>query len=70
MVALFLLNAIRWRIQLGTHGGNISAQHGRKLMQMICRFIFLSEDEILYIIDEDGRRNDSAGMSLAFQPLH
>lgn len=50
---LSILNAIRWRKWLGTHGGNISAQHGRKCTPIICRFIFFSGDEILYIVNED-----------------
>lgn len=41
-----------------------------KCMPVIGKCIFLSRDEILYIVDEDSRRNDSTGMSLAFQPLY
>lgn len=48
----FCLNAIRWRKWLGTHGGNVSARHGRKCTAIICPVIFLS-DEILYIVNDD-----------------
>lgn len=37
----FLSDAIRWRKWLGTHGGNESAQHGRKCMPIIRRFVSL-----------------------------
>lgn len=67
---VFLMNAIRWRKWLGAHGGNISVQHRRKYTPIICRFVFLSGDEIPYIVNEDSLKNDSTGMCLAFQPLH
>lgn len=70
LVVIFLVNAIRWRRWFGTHGGNISAQHGRKCTPIICRFILLSGDEIPYVVNEDGLRNDTTGTSLASQPLH
>ena len=70
LAIIFLLNAIRWTKRLGTHAGNMSAEHGGKCTPKICRHIFLRGDEIMYIVKEDSYTDDSVGISLTFQPLH